>query len=147
MVLADVELQELDPLIRSYIDQLESRATAAEARIGTLEIKYDHLKEEYRLLLFKRFGRSSEKQTDVEQQSLFEEAEVTAEPDEGDTPATEVTSHTRKKRGRRPIDESIPRVDIVHDIPDAEKQCGCGHELIRIGEEVSERLQVIPEQI
>jgi metal-responsive CopG/Arc/MetJ family transcriptional regulator len=45
MVLADEELQELDPLIRSYIDQLESRATAAEARIGTLEIKYDHLKE------------------------------------------------------------------------------------------------------
>jgi transposase len=147
MVLAEVELQQLDPRVRSYIDQLESRATTAEARIGTLEIKYDHLKEEYRLLLFKRFGRSSERQTDAEQQSLFEEAEATAEPDEGDTPPTEVTSYTRKKRGRRPIDESIPRVDIVHDIPETEKQCGCGHELVRIGEEVSERLQVIPEQI
>jgi len=147
VVLADVELQQLDPRIRSYIDQLESRANTAEARIGTLEIKYDHLKEEYRLLLFKRFGRSSEKQSETDQRSLFEEAEVTAEQTETDTPATEVASHTRKKRGRRPIDESIPRVDIVHDIPDAEKQCGCGHELVRIGEEVSERLQVIPEQI
>jgi len=147
VVLADAELQQLDPRIRSYIDQLESRANTAEARINTLEIKYDHLKEEYRLLLFKRFGRSSEKHSETDQRSLFEEAEVTAEQTEPDTPATEVGSYTRKKRGRRPIDESIPRVDIIHDIPEEEKQCGCGHELIRIGEEVSERLQVIPEQI
>ena len=147
MTLADAELQQLDPRIRSYIDQLESRASTAEARVGSLEVKYDHLKEEYRLLLFKRFGRSSEKQTEGEQQNLFEEAEVTVEDDRSDVPVTDVTSHTRKKRGRRPIDDSIPRVDIVHDIPDAEKQCGCGRELVRIGEEVSERLQVIPEQI
>lgn len=147
MVLADTELQQLDPRIRSYIEQVEARAQTAEARADTLELKYDHLKEEYRLLLFKRFGRSSEKHVETDQHSLFEEAEVTAEDDSPDAPATDVKSHTRKKRGRRPIDESIPRVDIVHDIPDAEKQCGCGHALVRIGEEVSERLQVIPEQI
>jgi transposase len=159
--LPDVARQSLPSDIRSYIERLESelqetretkaqaetQREAVQARYNSLETRYDHLKEEYRLLLYKRFGRSSEKESGEDQPSLFEEAEVTADPEVVETGAITVEKHTRQKRGRKPIDESVPRVDIVHDIPEEEKLCACEHELVKIGEEVSERLQVIPEQI
>ena len=43
--------------------------------------------------------------------------------------------------------ENLPREDRIHDIPEEEKTCGCGAALSRIGEEVSEELEVIPARI
>jgi len=77
---------------------------------------------------------------------LVEEAEQGAEVPEP-TETVSVETHQRKKAGRKPIDEKVPRVEILHDIKEADKRCACGHELVRIGEEVSERLQVIPERM
>jgi transposase len=78
---------------------------------------------------------------------LFSEEELPeSEKTDGDE-AVEVAAHRRKKRGRKPLSKFLPREEIVHDIPAEEKQCACGSELVKIGEEVSERLQVIPEQI
>ena len=81
-------LQSLDPRIRSYIKGLETKLQDTESRhertegeqntyqkkYGALEIRYEHLKEGYRLLLYKRFGRSSEKEPEADQHSIFEEA-------------------------------------------------------------------------
>jgi transposase len=161
MGLPEAARQSLHPQVLSYIERLESelqetRATkqqaetqrqTVQARYQALETRYDHLQEEYRLLLYKRFGRSSEKESAEDQPSLFEEAEVTADPEVVDTGTIAVEKHTRQKRGRKPIDESVPRVDILHDIPEQEKLCACEHRLVKIGEEVTERLQIIPEQI
>ena len=36
------------------------------------------------------------------------------------------------------------RRELVIDIDEAEKHCACGHEFTRIGEEVSEKLDVVP---
>jgi transposase len=38
----------------------------------------------------------------------------------------EVKSHTKKKPGRKPLAPEIPREEIIHDIPEEEKTCGCG---------------------
>lgn len=141
MALEQTVLQQLDPQVRSYIQNLESQHR-------TLEARYEVLDEKYRLLLFKRFSRSSEQ--DSSQQQLFEEAADTSDltsDTEGSSDTITVEAHQRKKRGRKPIDESVPRVDILHDIDESQKQCACGHEMVRIGEEVSERMQVIPEQM
>ena len=154
-------LEALDSRVRSYIKGIETELKDTKSRhrrsererdtyqkkYDSLEIQYEQLEEEYRLLLYKRFARSSEKEHDGDQPSLFEEAEVTAEAEVVETGLITVEKHTRKKRGRKPIDKNVPRVDIAHDIDEAEKRCACGHDLVRIGEEVSERLQVIPEQI
>ena len=37
-----------------------------------------------------------------------------------------IKGHTRKKRGRKPLPEDLPRVEIVHDLPEEEKPCACG---------------------
>ena len=38
-------------------------------------------------------------------------------------------------------------MDVVHDIPEEEKVCACGCRLSRIGEEVSEKLDIVPQKI
>ena len=66
-----------------------------------------------------------------------------AEEDEAEE-KIDVPAHARRKRGRKPLPEALPRVEVVHDIDDADKICACGCELTRIGEEVSEQLDIIP---
>ena len=111
------------------------------------------LQEQVRLLQALRFLAASEKARPSQgeaQYSLFDEAEVAAPPaeapSEADT-AVVVASYTRAKKGRKPIAEDFPRVEIVHDIPEADKICPCGCELTRIGEETSEKLDIVPAKI
>jgi transposase len=59
----------------------------------------------------------------------------------------EVASHTRKKAGRKPLSEDLPREHVYLDIKEEEKQCACGAALTCIGEEVSERLHLVPQQV
>ena len=59
----------------------------------------------------------------------------------------EVAAHTRKKKGRKSIPAHLQRVEEVHDIPEEQKTCPCGCQLSKIGEEVSEKLDIIPQQI
>ena len=79
---------------------------------------------------------------------LFNEAEAIEEetPDEQET--IDVPAHRRKKGGRKPLPENLPRKDVIHDLSDEEKVCPHdGHALKLIGEETSEQLDVIPQQV
>jgi len=143
MGLGQTKRNRLDPEVRSYIETIEQSIEASEQRNRNWEARYEQLVKEYHLLLYKRFGRSSEQ--DASQPQLFEESEQIAETEKAET--LTVATHQRKKVGRKPIDENVPRVEILHDISDEDKMCGCGHQLERIGEEVSERMQVIPERM
>jgi len=110
------------------------------------------LKEQIKYLQNQLFGRKSEK-TPVEpeqiQLSLFNPPEATfpigdqLEQDE----EIEIQAHKRKKRGRKPIPENLPRIEVVHDVDEADKICDCGCLKDCIGEEVSEQLDIIPAQI
>jgi transposase len=42
------------------------------------------------------------------------------------------------------LPEDLPRVDVVYDIGEDQKLCACGFQLSRIGEEISEKLDIIP---
>lgn len=120
------------------------------------EIKYTELKEKYDLVVFRKFGRSSESlEASNGQPSLFsEESEPLAVQNTGDEQSFEsvheaqkIGSYNRAKPGRKPLDEKLPRTEVIIDIPEEDKICACGTELVRIGEEVSERLQVVPPKI
>lgn len=115
------------------------------------------LQEQVRLLKAWRFAASSEKAKGPQgedQYWLFDEAERVAmqaeaasESDEEEPETTEVAGHSRRKKGRRPISKAYPRVEVVHDIPEEDKVCPCGCALSRIGEEVSEKLDIVPQKI
>ncbi|MBF0127116.1 MAG: IS66 family transposase [Magnetococcales bacterium] len=118
------------------------------------------LTEQLRLLRAKMFGRSSEK-TPFEHPSLFNEAEQDAdgqedEPDadvsaaeqEVEAAAITVAGHTRSPKGRKPLPSNLPREEVIHDLPADQKICGLdGHELVEIGREVSEQLEIVPAQV
>ena len=114
-----------------------------------------HLRDENIRLRHELFGKRSEKLTriDEEQQVLFNEIELNArtEEEEQQKLAEEaplfVGAHTRKKPGRRSLPPDLPRREVIHDLPDGEKFCRLGHPLKHIGEDISERLHVIPMQV
>jgi len=112
------------------------------------EIK--RLEEENHLLRKALFAPKSEKRKCNEPSSqlpLFDMPENPPEEDVEEKEEIVVEKHSRKKRGRKPLPDDLPRIDIIHDIPEEEKQCDCGCKLTRIGEEVSEKLDTIPETI
>lgn len=119
--------------------------------IVDLQSRYDKetglLLEQIRLLRAQLYGRKSEKGFEGSQAQplpLFDmpEPEVSVPGEKIEVPA-----HTRKKSGRKPLPEGLPRVEVVHDLAAEEKICSCGSELSRIGEEVSEQLDIVPAKI
>lgn len=106
--------------------------------------------EQWRLSRHSRFGPSSESH----QGELFNEIEAiadqagdTQDEHEGD-PASAPSLGTRPKRGhRRALPPELPRIELLIDVPEAERQCACGTPLVRIGEDVSEQLDIVPMQI
>ena len=117
-----------------------------ETEIDTLR----HQLSDFRRMLF---GRRSEKLTkeETDQLLLFNEAEDGADektPQETETEKITIPSHTRNKQGRKKISEDIPRKEIIHDLTDEEKKCSCcGKVRPCIGEDVTEELDIIPQQI
>ncbi len=104
-----------------------------------------------RLASLKQFGASSEKAND-DQLGLFNEAEEaeSAPDDEAGVGAVNVTvvgEHTRKTPGRKPLPDHLPRMRVEHDLPEDAKVCGCGCRKTKIGEEVSEQLDIIPARV
>ncbi len=118
------------------------------------EVENNILREKIRLLQAKLFGCKTEKKLygieNGQQVLLFNEAEGYNPPKEEEMiteeEAVEITvpAHSRKKPGRRPLSEALPRVDVIHDISEEAKACTCGCIKERIGEESSEQLEYIP---
>jgi transposase len=130
------------------IDALKDLVVAQAAREHEYETELQRLREQLNLLLAKRYGPSSEKLS-PDQLSLFNEAELdTDTPPEREPAATvPVAAHERKRGGRKPLPDTLPRVRIEHDLPAGEKRCPCGCDLTRIGEETSEQLDIVPAQV
>jgi len=129
---------------------LPSDVEGLQRLVGTLMQQVSVLEEELRLLRHRIFGRRSERQIPGEQNqsTLFDEAEMAAAAEEVLTPSVTVAAHTRAKPGRKPLPADLPREEVLHDIPEEEKICGCcGQPLVRIGEETSEKLDVVPAQL
>jgi len=114
------------------------------------EVENNILREQVRHLRAKLFGRKTEKHLSIQdsgQALLFDEAEEFSIPEDAVSEEIEIKSHRRRKRGRRPLPADLPRVDVIHDLSEEEKVCACGCIKSRIGEEVSEQLDIIPAKI
>jgi len=136
------------------IDALKSLVADQAARNEQLTTENQHYKtqvltltEQLNLALARRYAASSEK-ISPDQVLMFDEAEVDVEaaPDTDDVVIVPV--HKRRKRGRKPLPDNLPRVDVIHEIPESERHCDHdGQLLVEIGEVISEQLDIIPAQI
>ena len=130
----------------------ERDALAGALRVATAE--RDLALERLRALQRKLFAARSEARGSEQKDLFLNEAEALAPADEAapaeadEEDSTPVTGHHRKKRGRRPLDPALPREIVRHELPEADRICAHdGHALVEIGVEVSEQLDVIPEQV
>lgn len=131
-------------ILQKENDLLREKIAERDSQIAVLNEQLTHL-------LSKRFGPSSEKSS-PDQQGLFNEAEeLNAEPENQEADAgdsTTVKSHTRQRRPRVSIPDNLPREEIIHDLPEAEKICPHnGSPLKSIGSEDHEQLEIIPAKI
>ena len=135
--------------------QLVDEKALLEQENQQLKAKYEALLEQIRLFQHQRYGASSEK-FHPDQQDMFNEAEAACDetaddevlqPTEEAVDTTEASQPSRSTRGRKALPKELPRVDIVHELPETERHCPEGHELKVIGEEVSEQLDIIPAKI
>ena len=128
------------------IDSLKEIIQHKNSRIKILE---DYIKA----LNQKQFGASSEKQDVIQAEMVFTEVESCAETDEPvqadafESEITVVAEHTHKKK-RVSIPKELPRVDVIHDLPDADKFCPHdGTALKQMGSETHDQLDIIPATI
>jgi len=111
------------------------------------------LQEKLNYLIKTIYGQKSEKQKSntIRTPNLLDFAGLSLPSQKEEPPvvieAVTVPEHKRKKRGRKPIPEDLPREDVVHDLDEHEKICACGTTLSPIGEEVSEKLDCTPAKI
>lgn len=129
------------------VDTLKSLVADQVARNEQLQSKVITLQEQLNLALARRYAASSEKIA-PDQIRLFDEAEAEAQAEPVEEVAITVPEHTRRKRGRKKLPESLPRIDVIHTLADAERTCPHdGKTLAEIGEVTSEQLDIVPAKI
>jgi transposase len=133
-------------------EQLKSERTHYCERVVLLEEELRWMKAQY-------FGTSSQK-TDAaavnpDQAMLFNEAEVLAAIEAAEQAqrqrTTKIDAHERQHTGgRKAIPKHFPRIEVQHDLPEAQKictKCPAPHPLTRIGQETRECYRFQPPKI
>ena len=127
------------------VELLQSEIENLQFEVVELKAKLAWYQEQFKLTQHKRFAASSEREEG--QGQLFNEAEAVTDQLPAEEPESEtVAAHTRKKPKRRLLSENttLPRTIETIDLPEDEKQCGCGLQHFKIGEEVSFKLKIEP---
>lgn len=113
-----------------------------------LHEKMMNMEEQIRLFKAEIFGRKSEKlsKESSQYQFMFDEAEahIEEQESEAESETTAVKEYRRKKRVRKKIPDHYERIDEELDLPEEDKTCDCGCRKVRIGEEITEKLEVRP---
>ena len=125
--------------------QHEVQRKEHEVKLKDHEIEY--LKERVDLLLHQLYGKKSEKlqtSSDANQLNLFSLDEEETDEDTTAVETVSVAAHKKKKPGRKPLPSTLPRREVIHDIADEDKICGCGSALTQFGAEASEKLNYVP---
>lgn len=151
---ATAEIAEL----RAALAASEARATTAEAELararalasGT-EALIKLLRLEIAKLRREQYGKTSERRSRlIDQMELqLEELEATATEDaikaEETAKTTQVRAFPRRKPARKPFPEHLPRERVVIEAPSSCTCCGSGR-IAKMGEDITETLEVIPRQ-
>jgi transposase len=133
--------------LRGERDQLQGE-------VRVLKVERDLLQERLKAFLHKLFAAKSEARGTHQRDLFLNEAEAlaptaqTPPAQEEEVPGVKVAAHSRKKRGRKPLDPALPREIVRHELPESERVCPHdGVALVEIGVEVSEQLDIIPQQV
>lgn len=132
----------------------KAEAAAVKAKVSSAEALIAHLKLQIEKLRREFFGTRSERTARlIEQMELqLEELETSASQDDlaaeqaaARAGTTQVAAFTRKRPARKPFPEHLPRERVI--VPGPTNCACCGSlRLARLGEDVTETLEVVPRQ-
>jgi transposase len=129
----------------------EAKAAAAESVAKSRALEIEKLKYQIAKFKHEQYGQSSERGAVLEQLELklseleedASEAEAAAQL-AAERAKVKVNSFERRKPSRRPLSAHLPRERVVYPSPSA---CPCcGGTLHKLGEDVTETLEMIPRQ-
>jgi transposase len=162
------QLKENLGIVENKLETVQGDLETVKEDLEKAEQKIAWFTEQIKLARQRQFGRKSEARLNQSNQlNLFDDTEY-AEIEVGkenkpeievkdgqdeEQAATETITYTRNKpkgknQGRRIDTSKLPREQIVHDLAEEQKRCGCcGNALEKIGEDVSEQLEYIPAQL
>lgn len=154
--LISLDLDTLPPEARSAVEALMAQNAALSERVGeltgrTTELGADVERLEHLVREFQRalYGKRSEKLSEDQRQLAFEDLEIAVaevektggEPDATSDGTGRKRSPARRNHGRLP--EEFERETRVIEPESLQCPCGCG-EMVKIGEDRSERLDIVP---
>lgn len=137
------DVASLRALVRQHVDLVAQR----DQSIHTKDLKIEKLTHELARLRRVHYSAKTEAM-DAVQRDLFDEAlaadmaAVEAELEALRSPQAQA-AHARRQPVRRTLPADLPRVETVH-APEHTDCTGCGQHLVKIGEHVSEKLDVKP---
>lgn len=132
--------------------EAEAELASAHARESATEALIVHLKLQIAKLRRDRFGATAERSARLLDQMELSLEDLEADAGEDDISAeraaakcSSVATFERKRPSRQPFPAHLPRERIVLDTPCACPACG-GTRLSKLGEDITETLEVIPRQ-
>ncbi|MEM8647639.1 MAG: IS66 family transposase [Pseudomonadota bacterium] len=146
-MISQADINQLSPeQLRDTVAGLQLALQRKDQIIHNTTLLNDKLTHELAVLKRHRFGRRSEGMN-PDQASLLDElvegdiAAIEAELPE-QTPVAPASTKPAQQPRRQPLPPELPRTLISHE-PDS-TECCCGCQLVRIGEDVSEKLDYTP---
>jgi transposase len=129
-----------------HVEMFESLIAEKDSKISNLEHELNWIKEQIKLGKQRTFGRSTETFDALQVPLIFNEEDNTDVID-GNTESISYTRRKSKQCGRKLDTSKLPRERQLHDLTDDEKKCLCGCQLEKIGEDISEQIDHIQEQL
>ena len=133
--------------LKTFIVNQATTLDGMTARNEQLQSQVVILQEQLNIALAKRFASRSE-QLSPDQIRLFDEAESTSSAEATPEETVAVAPYQRKRGGRKSLPERLPRIEVVHELPELDRRCEHdGRLLMEIGEVTSEQLDIVPATI
>jgi len=139
--------------LRQALSDAIARGEELAGELRVVRTERDLLREQLNRFKRQLFEAKSEASSTHQKDLFFNEAEVEgvqAQPasEQTEFDKIDVPAHQRARRGRKPLDAALPREVLRHELPEDERVCPHdGARLSEIGVEVSEQLDIVPQQV
>jgi transposase len=128
------------------LEENNAALTAQNAELEAVNARLEHFVKELNQVIY---GKRSERLTEDERQLAFEDIEAAQSEAEVQSDKIEMTMpRARRKPAQRNLGnlpDHLERIEVVIEPDSIVCPCGCG-DMVRIGEDRTERLEIIPAQ-
>jgi transposase len=144
---ADVQaaILEVGEQVSGIVEQ-NAALTTQVSELEALNARLEHFVKELNQIIY---GKRSEKLTEDERQLAFEDIEVAQSEAQEQSDTIEMTTPRKKRkpaqRNLGNLPDHLERIEVVIEPDSIVCPCGCG-DMVRIGEDRTERLEIIPAQ-